>query len=349
MKCTINDIANETGFSRNTVSKALKHDPKVSQRTVENIVKKAEAMGYFTKEERAEYQIDQGNILFLNISHANDSQFWSNVLTGIETVLSETNYQLAIATLSKEDIAEARLPDAVYNLNTKGIIVVEMNFQPIWEELLKTKLPIVTVDAPKTPNFLVGQCDIVMMENHINVERMVNLLIAEGQTDFAFIGDLHSPNTGLGFMERYYAFYNTLKKNDLTINAAASIIRDTDLIFEDFEQIKGRIQGMKKVPEVFFCGNDWLAIQLIYALQALGYKIPDDVNIFGFDNITNSERILPSLTTIDTPKIFLGKKAADLILERLEDPEMPHTLAKYSTKLIMRDSTKISSSTLEKI
>ena len=179
MKCTINDIAKETGYSRNTVSKALKNDPQVSQRTIENIIRKAESMGYFTKEERTEYKIDQGNILFLNISHANDSQFWSNVLTGIEMVLSETNYQLTIATLSKEDIAEGRLPEAVYSSNTKGIIVVEMNFRPVWEKLLETNLPIVTVDAPKNPNFLIGKCDIVMMENHSNVEKITELLIRD--------------------------------------------------------------------------------------------------------------------------------------------------------------------------
>lgn len=341
MKCTINDIAKETGYSRNTVSKALKNDPQVSRRTTENIIRKAESMGYFTKEERTEHKIDQGNILFLNISHANDSQFWSNVLTGIEMVLSETNYQLTIATLSKEDIAEERLPEAVYSLNTKGIVVVEMNFRPIWDKLLKTNLPIVTVDAPKNPNHLIGNCDIVMMENHCNVEKITEMLIHKGYTDFSFIGDLYSPNTGLGFMERYYAFFNTLKKHDLEINNHSSILKDTDDIFENFDRIKELLKSMKSVPEVFFCGNDWLAIQLIYALQALGYKVPRDVNVIGFDNISNSERILPGLTTIDTPKIFLGRKAAHLIMDRLTEPDIPYSISKYSTKLILRESTNL--------
>ncbi|UXJ96038.1 LacI family DNA-binding transcriptional regulator [Enterococcus raffinosus] len=341
MKCTINDIAKETGYSRNTVSKALKNDPQVSQRTIENIIRKAESMGYFTKEERTEYKIDQGNILFLNISHANDSQFWSNVLTGIEMVLSETNYQLTIATLSKEDIAEGRLPEAVYSSNTKGIIVVEMNFRPVWEKLLETNLPIVTVDAPKNPNFLIGKCDIVMMENHSNVEKITELLIRKGYSDFAFIGDLYSPNTGLGFMERYYAFFNTLKKHELEIDSHASILKDTDTIFENFEKIKELLNSMKKMPDVFLCGNDWLAIQLIYALQALGYRIPDDINVIGFDNIPNSEQILPGLTTIDTPKIYLGRKAAHLIMDRLIEPDIPYSISKYSTKLILRESTSL--------
>ena len=341
MKYTINDIAKDTGYSRNTVSKALKNDPQVSRRTTEIIVRKAESMGYFTNEERIEYKIDQGNILFLNISHAKDSQFWSKVLLGIEMALSETNYQLTIATLSKDDIDKGRLPEAVYNLNTKGIVVVEMNFRQIWDKLLEIDLPIVTVDAPKKPEYLIGRCDIVMMENYANIEKITELLIQKGFSDFAFIGDLHSSNTGLGFMERYYAFFNTLKKHSLEINKHSSILKDTDAIFENFDKIKNLLKSMNKIPQVFLCGNDWLAIQLIYALQALGYKIPTDVNIIGFDNIPNSERILPSLTTIDTPKIYLGRKAAHLIMDRLLEPDIPYSISKYSTKLILRESTNL--------
>lgn len=60
---------------------------------------------------------------------------------------------------------------------------------------------------------------------------------------------------------------------------------------------------MASVPDVFICGNDRIAIQLIYALQFLGYQIPKDVSVVGFDDIPASERITPSLTTIQTPKI----------------------------------------------
>lgn len=341
MKCTINELAKETGYSRNTVSKALRQHPEVSIRTREIIQRKAIAMGYFTTNERKDNQIDEGNILFLNVQHAKDSQFWSSVLTGIEMILSETNYQLAIATLSPRDIREGTLPEAVYKATTKGIIVVEMNYKLIWERLLQTDLPIVTVDAPKNPGFIIGHCDIVMMENHSNVEKIMQALIQKGNKDFAFIGELQAETTGLGFMERYYAFYDSLKKNDLTINHDASIIKNTDQIFEDFESIKRHLKLLPKLPDAFVCGNDWLAIQLIYALQALGYKIPGDVNVVGFDNIQNSERMLPSLTTVNTPKTFLGKKAAQVILERLRDPDMPYALTKYSTNLLIRESTEV--------
>lgn len=341
MKCTINELAKETGYSRNTVSKALRQHKDVSIRTREIIKRKAISMGYFTNEERESNHIDEGNILFLNIQHAKDSQFWSSVLIGIEMILSETDYQLTIATLSPLDIQNGTLPEAVYKYNTKAIILAEMNYKSIWEKLLQTDLPIVTIDAPKNLGLIIGKCDIIMMENHSNIEKIMQTLIQKGNRDFAFIGDLQAENTGLGFMERYYAFHESLRKNNLPINHDASIIKNTDMIFDDFNLIKKHLNLLTKLPDAFICGNDWLAIQLIYALQALGYRIPGDVNIIGFDNIQNSERLMPSLTTVNTPKIFLGKKAAQVVLERLRDPDMPFALTKYSTNLLIRESTKV--------
>jgi LacI family transcriptional regulator len=348
LKCTIHDIARETGYSRNTVSKALKGRSDVSKRTIEIIVQKAKEMGYFTDDNNTENnnekntpQINKGAILFLTIDHANDSEFWSSVLTGIDSILSKNGYQLTISTLSKEDINVGRLPNQIFDPNIKGVIVVEMNFHQIWDPLLKLNIPIVTVDAPKNHEYLIGKCDIIMMENKSNISGITQLLIKEGRNDFAFIGDLFSPNTGYGFKERYTALVNTLDTYHLTLNENCSIIHDTDKIFNDFNSILKAIKQMESLPHVFICGNDWLAIQLIYGLQTLGYSIPKDVNVVGFDNISASERISPSLTTISTPKVYLGTMAACRIIERIENKNIPCVIAKYSTKLILRNSTLI--------
>ena len=85
--------------------------------------------------------------------------------------------------------------------------------------------------------------------------------------------------------------------------------------------------------------NAYILGELMYALQFLGYQIPKDVSIVGFDDIPASERITPSLTTIHTPKKYLGIAAARQMLERIQFPNSPHVYSKYETELIMRDST----------
>ena len=98
---------------------------------------------------------------------------------------------------------------------------------------------------------------------------------------------------------------------------------------------------MVSLPDVFVCGNDWTAIQLIYALQFLGFQIPKDVCVVGFDNIPAASRISPSLTTISTPQKYLGIAAARQILERIQHPTCPHVFCEYETELIIRNSTII--------
>ena len=79
---------------------------------------------------------------------------------------------------------------------------------------------------------------------------------------------------------------------------------------------------------------------LMYALQFLGYQIPKDVSVVGFDDIPASERITPALTTIHTPKKYLGIAAARQMLERIQYPDSPRVYSEYATELIIRDSTR---------
>jgi LacI family transcriptional regulator len=80
---------------------------------------------------------------------------------------------------------------------------------------------------------------------------------------------------------------------------------------------------------------------MMYTLQALGYQIPEHVEIIGFDNIQDGEKHDPSLTTINTPKEQLGIAAATAIISRIQNPALPFVFSQYSTDLILRDSTSV--------
>ena len=94
MKCTIKDIAKELNLSRNTVAKALKGSSEVSPKTQELVHAKAKEMHYTNHSEfspSAAKPANKGSILFLTRTYANDSEFWSSVLKGIEAILSAAN------------------------------------------------------------------------------------------------------------------------------------------------------------------------------------------------------------------------------------------------------------------
>lgn len=348
MKCTIKQLAEELNLSRNTVAKALKNSNEVSSKTKQRVLNKARELNYnnINKELFSESgdvtspsNVNNGSILFLTKTYAPDSEFWTAVLTGIESILSNAHYHLVIGIMSESDLKKMDFPTALKDPSIKGIILVEICDGAICNALLQYNLPIITVDLPKDYNPVLDMIDIVTMENKKNIHRIVNYLISKGAERFAFVGDIYSANVGRGFQERFDALQECLSDNHLELDQKHCLLTETSDEFQDFQTVVKKLQKMASVPDVFICGNDRTAIQLIYALQFLGYQIPKDVSVVGFDDIPASERITPSLTTIQTPKKYLGIAAARQMLERIQYPNSPHSYMEYETKLIIRDST----------
>ena len=119
MKCTIQNIADHLGLSRNTVSKALKNSSEVSENTRNLVIKTASKLGYkkatfATPVIPASETDSNGTILFLTRTYASDSEFWTTVLRGIESILSNSfSKPITINVLSKEE----------YNKNNTYLIV----------------------------------------------------------------------------------------------------------------------------------------------------------------------------------------------------------------------------------
>ncbi len=113
MKCTIKQLAEELNLSRNTVAKALKNSNEVSSKTKQRVLNKARELNYnnINKELFSESgdvtspsNVNNGSILFLTKTYAPDSEFWTAVLTGIESILSNAHYHLVIGIMSESDL-----------------------------------------------------------------------------------------------------------------------------------------------------------------------------------------------------------------------------------------------------
>jgi LacI family transcriptional regulator len=345
MKCTINDIARELNFSRNTVSKALNGSPGVSTETQKIVLQKAREMNYkkFLLETTApiETSTRRGTILFLTLASVMCLEFCVGVMRGIEDVLYTNGYTLALGVMSTEDFKDLHFPTILKDEMIKGIIVAEIYNLRVYEALINFKLPLVTVDMPIQYESLLGRMDIITIENKTNIKKVVNLLCEKGRRRFAFAGDLYSNNVGYGFHERYNAMCEVLEGRGLTIDKNCCLICEQNEYFMNFNRLKKRLEEIPSLPEVFICGNDWTALHMIYTLQALGYKIPKNVEIVGFDNIPDAEKHIPSLTTVHTPRDLLGIAAANTLISRIQNPSTPHVFSQYSTDLILRDSTSL--------
>ena len=305
MNCSINDIARHLNLSRNTISKALNGKPGVSPETRRLILETASEMRYRNvldypgNDERQ----SKGTILFLT------------------------------------ELRNKELPNLSLTEDVKGIIIVEICNLEMCRKILGLGLPTVTVDMPRNPEAILDNIDVVTMENRRHISNLVDMLVRQGKRRFSFAGDLFSDNVSQGFIDRYASFTEALKRNGLSEDKDSSFTTDGQDQFLNLPYLIDRIKKMERLPEVYFCGNDWTALQLMHALTYSGYSVPDDVYIVGFDNTTESSESIPALTTINTPKEQLGKTTIDCIVGKIESPERASMFIQVATNLIIRDST----------
>jgi LacI family transcriptional regulator len=340
MKCSIQDIARELNISRNTVSKALNGRPGVSSKMRQLICEKANEMNYrsfLSEHEAAQKAASRGSILLLTKASVH-SEFWLSVMKGLEPVLEAGGYKLQLGVMSDDDMRSLQFPAQLKDPDVRGVILVEICNIQVVRKVLEFGLPAVTVDAPRGFEDLSDVIDIVIMENKRSIHALVRKLVEQGARRFSFAGDLKSDNVGAGFQERFDAVDEALRENGLKLDMDCSFIGETNQQFMNFSYLVSRLEEMPSLPEVYFCGNDWTAIQLMHAIRYCGYSIPDDVAVIGFDNIKESANTIPALTTIDTPKEYLGAAAANCLVERIANPVKPYAFIRYATKLVSRGS-----------
>jgi len=341
-KCTIKDIAKDLNVSRNTISKVLNDKPGVSADTKRIILEKIREMNYRnfltdTVDTKSSTDLKRGSILFLTSASVNNSDFWINVMRGIESVLDTKGYDMVLGIMNASDMNDIRLPAAFTDSSIDGVIVVEVPSIKVCDKLISYGIPTVFVDPPCGD--LVGNTDIVLMENKQNIRKIIRMLAEMGHTDFAFAGEACTENVGMGFRERYEAVISSVLELGLTFNPDKSFLKETSNDFLNTQNIINKLKLMDKIPTAFICGNDLTAIRLMKAIKSIQLKVPEDVVLVGFDNVQDSKICNPPLTTINIPKEYIGEMAAKILIKRIENPNIPFEFSQYSTTLILRQST----------
>jgi len=94
-------------------------------------------------------------------------------------------------------------------------------------------------------------------------------------------------------------------------------------------------------PTAIFCANDLLALGVMRGLSQYGLSIPRDMALVGYDDVEFASMLSPALTSVRQPKYQLGRAAAELLLNEINQAaEHQHTQIMYQPELIVRASTQ---------
>ncbi len=152
------------------------------------------------------------------------------------------------------------------------------------------------------------------------------------------IGCITRPTELYHSIERIRGFQAALKENRLDFDESL-------LVSGGFRLNDGCVAARQLIrknprPTAIFAYNDFMAIGALRAAYELGFKVPDDLSVVGFDDIPQAAFTCPALTTISQPKLEMGREGVSLLLDEIKESTLtsnPNPL--LPVKLIVREST----------
>ena len=333
---TIQDIANALGLSRNTVSKALNGQP-VPDKTRSIVLNAAIEMGYKSYQLAAAPQKanEHRQIAIVSNRLLIKINYYIYVLRGIEESIADQDIELVQFQVASGSSFE-RFKRYLSANHVDGIICIEFFQQDYAAELMKLGYPMVLLDTPFTLSAPRGKYDIILPESQNVIRSFCLRMIQKEQCQtFGFVGDYQHCRS---FYERFAGMREALFLSGIPYDPQYSILYD-DASHYDTDAFASILRDMPKLPDCLIAANDSIATYLLEALKLLDVKVPEAVKVIGFDNLVESKRTDPPLTSVNVSKTFLGQETIKLMLDRLAEPSRPSQTVYVSTSVVSRATT----------
>lgn len=331
---TIKDIAKMAGVSVTTVSKVINNYPDISQKTREKVNKIIEQENYHPNAIARSLSTNKSHSIGIFFTdHFNSGlrhPFFRDIIYGIERTFFQKGYDLIL--FANQWGERFSYTEKCKNRNVDGAILMGMpRTDPYLDKLINSNIPTVFVDLD-----LIGKnASYVISDNITGARKAVNYLYEIGHRK---IGMIMGHRVTKPAQDRLIGFQNEIDELNLTYNPKW-------IVGTEFGENGGYL-AMKELlkledrPTAIFCQGDEIAIGAMKAIEEKGYNVPDDFSLIGFDDIEISRYITPGLTTIRQDKLTMGRKAAELLLEIINNPYRTYPPIILPTKLIERDSCR---------
>lgn len=323
MKPTIRDVAKKANVSVSTVSRVINQKGYVHEDTKQLVESIILEMGFVPNQLARSLTSRSSKIVGVIVPHLTHP-FYGSLLEGIESQASTYGYKIMFCHTQDDPKRELEYLQFFEQYNIEGLIVAS-NFSNTLK-LLDMDIPIITVD-----HILDETLPSITSDNFKGGRLAAETLIQNGAKHILVF---RGPSFLLTTMERTLGFQSVLSKQQVM-----SEMYDMDLVNPDFFMIEDILKNNPKTDAIF-CFSDTIAFVVSNILKKLGKKIPEDVQVIGYDNSPQSRWHNPPLTTIHQSIEFMGKQSFVLIHKLIHQVEVETLHEIIDTHLISRGSTK---------
>lgn len=334
------ELAKLAGVSKGAVSLALNGKPGVSQDTRDRILRLAKEVGYTGKGRSATADMNGRSLRFLVFTNAGlvheeyyQQPFFRELIHHIEERCRINGYRLIFSAIEEKHYEQGiRM---IMEERARGVILLGTNLGAERIADIADKLPdLVVLDTC----FDALPVQFVEINNFMGAYQAGTYLAELGHQQIGYIA---SEERIHNFDERKRGFLSAMAEHQLEVSERATLAVPPTM-FTSQGPLRDKLQHLRDTgqpfPTAFFCECDYIAISTMKALGELGFSIPEDVSVIGFDNINESLILTPELTTIHVAKERMAEWAVDLLTSTLQEAPTVRTKVKVDTLFIERAS-----------
>jgi LacI family transcriptional regulator len=333
-KVTIEDIAEEVGYSANTVSRALNDKSEIREDTKEKILETAEAMGYRPSRVAQRMRSKQTGILGVVVAN-NANPFFSTVVKGIESAASDRGYNIILKDSDEDPHKEEEAIEIMLTEQVDGLLVSPVNSEKSDISEVAGGLPFVAFAR----HFEDLNADFVLIDDIKGGYLATSHLIENGYQKVAL---LNGPINELSAQERLKGYRKALKEAGREPDP--DLIHDGILTMEQGYKAGKEILNSSNRPDAVHTFSDFVALGFMKAVKEKSLSIPGDIGVVGFDDVDFCSYSSVPLSTVRVPIKRIGEEAVKILLNRIQsegrDDESEVSEVRLEPELITRKSSK---------
>lgn len=340
------EIAKIAGVSRSTVSRVINNYPNVPDETKKKVLEVIEKYNYQPNtcaRVLAGKKSDTIGLFIVSIADAENpnrlynNDYFNQFTNAIVDCANSRGYYVLINIIYCENDYR-RVNEIFLQKRIDGGIVLGTEKEATTLIKISQKgCPIALIDYD-AEEILMNKSEnenliVVGSKDYEGAVEAVEYLIALGHKEIGLLAGRLSTYSG---RQRYKAYIDTMKKHNLEI-------RDEFILKGDFIKSKTScaVQALidnGKLPSAFFSSNDDMAIAALELFKNNNIRVPEDISIIGFDNITLASLIKPALTTIETPIFNIVEKTVEELIYNIRKTKKGFKSYSYNTKMVIRET-----------
>ncbi|MBP7085406.1 MAG: LacI family DNA-binding transcriptional regulator [Enterococcus sp.] len=324
---TIKDIAQKAGVSPATVSRVLNYDPdlSVSKETEQKVFEIAEALNYTKHKNKRRESAVLRLVQWYDSEEELADLYYLAIRLGIEKRAEELNIRLI-----KEQMSE------LSDTETQGTIAVGKFDQAQMKQLKKLNEELLFVDF----DGLSLGINSLVVDFSQGVQLIIDQFIKEKHERIGILSGMEYTKGSRHEIDdpRFLVFREYLTR--LKLYNEADHLQGAFTIEGGYTAMKTYLESHTDYPTAFFASSDALAIGAMRAIQGHGLRIPEDISVIGFNDVSVAKYVTPALTTVKVYTEWMGELAVSTILELIQEKAPVPRKITVGTELILRESTR---------